>query len=426
MTVAYVPTPARTWVNGYDACNSDMLMFRGGKEGHLFEKKPGTGRAATTTQPPWGQPNAFDVQQLARPHVYDDSTTYEIRDQLLKLAKHEKRIAKLRALLLEQGLLAPEQAPPSAALRRDVREHLCSKYDAYTQLKKELYSQRAAAASPHTSTSPRPAVDAAASRAVQFSDPTATPATQAPAAIAPDAHHHHHHHNQQQLDERLEQQWRELEQKQLQLQHPHPHPPPSKRPCSARAARQHQPQPPPQRPSSARPAKSFFHPYSHFPPGQPLITKEPYAPASAPPERRIGRPATAGPTRRADGSWAPAEGKSYVCTMYDGREPDPKISQHVIGADKQPFVLSYYTRTLRQPFGMQQNSRSADGRETSYTLEYCQMPVESREPPRSGLNPSSLDGAYHPSWHNSRAAIKPGSSDSDKPDPLSVHREHRH
>jgi hypothetical protein len=260
---------------------------------------------------------------------------------------------------------------------------------------------------------------------VQFSDPTATPATQAPAAIAPDAHHHHHQH-QQQLDERLEQQWRELEQKQQQLQHPHPHPPPSKRPCSARAARQHQPQPPPQRPSSARPAKSFFHPYSHFPPGQPLITKEPYAPASAPPERRIGRPATAGPTRRADGSWAPAEGKSYVCTMYDGREPDPKISQHVIGVDKQPFVLSYYTRTLRQPFGMQQNSRSADGRETSYTLEYCQMPVESREPPRSGLNPSSLDGAYHPSWHNSRAAIKPGSSDSDKPDPLSVHREHRH
>jgi len=102
------------------------------------------------------------------------------------------------------------------------------------------------------------------------------------------------------------------------------------------------------------------------------------------------RPATAAPTRREDGSWAPAA-------------PDARLTQYLCGAgDGDSPRLTMFTRTVHQRLGMQRHGRSADGRDTAYTLSYCQ-PAGSLSP-RSG----ALDApGYHPSRHNAISQIKP-------------------
>ncbi len=352
LNVVYAPTAMRTWHHGYDACQADAFVWMPGKEGRLFRSKPGIRGVATSTQPPWGLPKAFLAQHPAQPHVNDNACAYEIRDQLIKLAKQQKRIAKLHAQL-EQQLLTTKASPPrpSTGLRRDEREHLCSKYDAYTQLRQEHHVERAAAP-PRTSR--RPASAAAATSKVQFAGRAAPPETEAPRAA-------------------------EDEQRSGA-------PPPAVDVSSPGHHQQHRPK------TAGAAARRVVVPdsgYGRFPSGQLLV--EPHAPASAPPPRRV-RPVSAAPTRRADGTWAPAD-------------PDPRIAQHLSGMADTAMAnsprLTMFTRTAKQPHAMQRHARSADGRETAYSLDYCQP--AGAHGPRS----AALDVPYHPSRHNVISQMKP-------------------
>jgi len=97
------------WHLGYDQATRDAFVHAP-MEAILASAarraSPRRGGLQTSTQPPWGTPRAFRAQKQV-PHVYDADNAYRLKDDLVKLEQHDRRIRKLTAELVALG------APPT-------------------------------------------------------------------------------------------------------------------------------------------------------------------------------------------------------------------------------------------------------------------------------------------------------------------------
>ena len=156
--VVPVGSGLRRWRHGYDFGNADTFVWTSGRL-LMRPQRPRIQTASHSTQPPWKNPRPFGVAGSERT-VFDSSPSpYAVRDDIIKLRKQRRRIAKLEAKLSE--LANGEQMGAKKALQsvlRPNKEDLhVSRYDGWiSSPSNATVEATSAVASPTEALSPAP------------------------------------------------------------------------------------------------------------------------------------------------------------------------------------------------------------------------------------------------------------------------------
>ena len=156
-----VGTGLRRWRHGYDFGQADTFVWAQGPC-RLRPQRPRIQTASHSTQPPWKNPQPFGVMGVER-SVFDSSPSpYAVRDDIIKLRKQRRRIAKLEAQLSElakaQHVGAKLATRP--VIRPDKEDLHVSRYDGFI-----FQARPASAHAPSGAAAVDAAVDAATAAA---------------------------------------------------------------------------------------------------------------------------------------------------------------------------------------------------------------------------------------------------------------------